>query len=95
MGLSMTVGEWSHRLAALVGLTTSEAIRIMKMGFRKRSAYAYVCVERANVTVNRGQLQKSRPATANCQLPTATPQNDHTGPVNLSTCHLPTGTWGQ
>ena len=24
MGLSMTVGEWSHRLAALVGLTTSE-----------------------------------------------------------------------
>ena len=36
MSLSMIVGEWSHWLAALVGLTTSEAIEIMKMGLRKR-----------------------------------------------------------
>ena len=35
MGLSMTVGEWSHRLVALVGFTTSEAIQMMKMGLRK------------------------------------------------------------
>ena len=44
MGLSMNVGEWSHRLAALVRLTTGEAIEIMKMGLRKkehRSVYAY------------------------------------------------------
>ena len=39
------------------GLTTSEAIQIMKMGLRKRRN-AYACVERANVIVSRGQLQK-------------------------------------
>ena len=35
MSLGMTVGEWSHRLAAVVGFTTGEAIEIMKMGLRK------------------------------------------------------------
>ena len=39
MGLSMTVGAWPHWLTALMGLTSSEAIEIMKMGLRKRSAY--------------------------------------------------------
>ena len=36
MGLSMTVVGLLHRLAALVGLPTSEAIQIMKMGLRKK-----------------------------------------------------------
>ena len=44
MGLSMTVGECSHRLAALVGITTSEAIKIMKMGLRKEGTQECVCV---------------------------------------------------
>ena len=32
----MTVGAWSHWLMVLMGLTSSEAIEIMKMGLRKR-----------------------------------------------------------
>ena len=55
---------------ALVGLTTSEAIE------EKKEHYA--CVERANVPVSRGQLQKKvdMPASA---------KND---PPDLSTCHV-------
>ena len=42
--LSMTVGEWPDRLAALLGLTTSEAIQVMKMGLRKEGTQECVCV---------------------------------------------------
>ena len=62
MGPSMTVGEWLHRLAALVGLTTSEG----EAGVQRNSQ-----LQKKKVTVNSKKKSRHRmtpPDLSTCHM---------------------------